>query len=165
MIIRNTIWRSGLGQCSKADLPTQVLPSVCRVYLTWHLQMGPCSVSSQMCWQPPLPWLQVTMQQNTNSITSTAPVSRPVVFLSLMVGQKCHSHVQMQPRWFLANSKPGRHSQATPPLGVSLQMWAQPCSLFMQLRPSVKKRYNQRAWNASFWYYISVLIFSRNIPE
>lgn len=45
-------------------------------------------------------------------------------------------HVQMQPLWFLASSNPGRHSQATPPLGVSLQMWAQPCSLFIQLRPS-----------------------------
>lgn len=45
-------------------------------------------------------------------------------------------HVRMQSLWFLANSNPGRHSQATPPLGVSLQMWAQPCSLFIQLRPS-----------------------------
>lgn len=45
-------------------------------------------------------------------------------------------HIQMQSLWFLASSNPGRHSQATPPLGVSLQMWAQPCSLFIQLRPS-----------------------------
>lgn len=45
----------------------------------------------------------------------------------------------MQLRWFLDSSNPGRHSQATPPLGVSLQMWAQPWSLFMQLMPSVKQ--------------------------
>lgn len=125
---------------SKVALPTHVLPSACSAYLPWHLQMGPCSVSSQMCWQPPLPWLQVTMQQNINSVTSTAPVRCSVVFLSLMVDD---SHVRMQPRWFLASSKPGRHSQATPPLGVSLQIWAQPWSLFMQLRPSVRKRYRQ----------------------
>lgn len=45
----------------------------------------------------------------------------------------------MQLLWFLDSSNPGRHSQATPPLGVSLQMWAQPWSLFMQLMPSVKQ--------------------------
>ena len=45
----------------------------------------------------------------------------------------------MQLLWFLDSSNPGRHSQATPPLGVSLQMWAQPWSLFMQLMPSAKQ--------------------------
>lgn len=53
-------------------------------------------------------------------------------------------HVQIQSLWFLASSNPGRHSQATPPLGVSLQMWAQPCSLFMQLRPSEVEKDTQR---------------------
>lgn len=46
----------------------------------------------------------------------------------------------MQSLWSLASSNPGRHSQATPPLDVSLQMWAQPCSLFIQLRPSGTER-------------------------
>lgn len=45
----------------------------------------------------------------------------------------------MQLLWFLDSSNPGRHSQATPPLGVSLQIWAQPWSLFMQLMPSAKQ--------------------------
>ncbi|TNN46748.1 hypothetical protein EYF80_043033 [Liparis tanakae] len=37
------------------------------------------------------------------------------------------------------HSKPGRHSHDTPPLpGASLQMWAQPWSLFMQFIPSVE---------------------------
>lgn len=49
----------------------------------------------------------------------------------------------MQLLWFLDSSNPGRHSQATPPLGVSLQMWAQPWSLFMQLMPSVKQERNK----------------------
>lgn len=44
----------------------------------------------------------------------------------------------LQSRWFLVSSKPGRHSQAMPPLGVSRQMWAQPWFLFMQFIPSKK---------------------------
>lgn len=39
----------------------QDLLSLWRVYLKWQLHIGPFSVSSQVCWQPPLPWLQVTM--------------------------------------------------------------------------------------------------------
>lgn len=45
-----------------ACLPTHELLSGCRVYLLWHLHMEPFSVSSQVCWQPPLPWLQVTVR-------------------------------------------------------------------------------------------------------
>lgn len=48
-------------------LPTHDLLSGCRVYLTWHLHMGPFSVSSQVCWQPPLPWLQVTAGSTTRN--------------------------------------------------------------------------------------------------
>lgn len=44
--------------------------------------------------------------------------------------------LRLQSRWFLVSSKPGRHSQAMPPLGVSRQMWAQPWFLFMQFIPS-----------------------------
>lgn len=44
----------------------------------------------------------------------------------------------LQSRWFLVSSKPGRHSQAMPPFGVSRQMWAQPWFLFMQFIPSKK---------------------------
>lgn len=46
----------------------------------------------------------------------------------------------MQSRWFSASSNPGRHSHATPPLGVSLQIWAQPWSLFIQFIPSAKRK-------------------------
>lgn len=60
--------------------------------------------------------------------TFSESASRPFTFIP--------AHLRMQSLWFLANSNPGRHSQATPPLGLSLQMWAQPCSLFIQLRPS-----------------------------
>lgn len=59
-------------------------------------------------------------------------------------GWSADKHVQVQPLWFLASSNPGRHSQATPTLGVSLQMWAQPCSLFIQLRPSGTQREGER---------------------
>lgn len=52
-------------------------------------------------------------------------------------GQVWYIHVHAF--WFLASSKPGRHSHDTPPLpGASLQMWAQPWSLFMQFIPSVQ---------------------------
>lgn len=37
------------------DSPTQVFPSLCRTNFMWHEHLGPWSVSSQMCWQPPLP--------------------------------------------------------------------------------------------------------------
>lgn len=47
--------------------------------------------------------------------------------------------LRLQSRWFLVSSKPGRHSQAMPPLGVSRQMWAQPWFLFMQFIPSKKR--------------------------
>lgn len=60
---------SGLLLSSRMmGLPTQDLPSGFRVYLTWHLQIGPCSVSSQVCWQPPLPWLQVTTEHQQETI-------------------------------------------------------------------------------------------------
>ncbi len=49
------------------SLPTHDLLSGCRVYLPWHLHMGPFSVSSQVCWQPPLPWLQVTAGSTTRN--------------------------------------------------------------------------------------------------
>lgn len=49
-------------------------------------------------------------------------------------------YLHLQSFWFLASSKPGLHSQATPPLGVSRQMCAHPWSLFIQFIPSVKKR-------------------------
>lgn len=48
-------------------------------------------------------------------------------------------HLRVQSFWLGARSKPGLQSQATPPLGVSLQMWAQPWSLFMQFMPSGKR--------------------------
>lgn len=48
--------------------------------------------------------------------------------------------LHLQSRWFLVSSKPGRHSQAMPPLGVSRQMWAQPWFLFMQFIPSEERR-------------------------
>ena len=35
--------------------PMHVFPSVWSTNLTWQPQRGPCSVSSQVCWQPPLP--------------------------------------------------------------------------------------------------------------
>lgn len=49
-------------------------------------------------------------------------------------------YLRVQSFWFWARSKPGRQSQATPPLGVSRQMWAQPWSLFMQFIPSGKRQ-------------------------
>lgn len=49
-------------------------------------------------------------------------------------------YLRAQSFWFGARSKPGLQSQATPPLGVSRQMWAQPWSLFMQLRPSGERQ-------------------------
>lgn len=51
---------------------------------------------------------------------------------------ECSLHLQS--RWFLVSSKPGRHSQAMPPLGVSRQMWAQPWFLFMQFIPSKREK-------------------------
>lgn len=51
---------------------------------------------------------------------------------------ECSLHLQS--RWFLVSSKPGRHSQAMPPLGVSRQMWAQPWFLFMQFMPSKREK-------------------------
>lgn len=54
-------------------LPVHDLLSGWRVYLGWHLHIGPFSVSSQLCWQPPLPWLQVTashIQREKNMISS-----------------------------------------------------------------------------------------------
>ena len=48
--------------------------------------------------------------------------------------------LRLQSRWFLVSSKPGRHSQAMPPLGVSRQMWAQPWFLFMQFIPSKREK-------------------------
>lgn len=50
-------------------------------------------------------------------------------------------YLQMQSLWFLASSNPGLHSQATLPLGASLQMWLQPWFVFMQLRPSAKQQH------------------------
>lgn len=49
-------------------------------------------------------------------------------------------YLRVQSFWFWARSKPGLQSQATPPLGVSRQMWAQPWSLFMQFIPSGKRQ-------------------------
>lgn len=49
-------------------------------------------------------------------------------------------YLRVQSFWLWARSKPGLQSQATPPLGVSRQMWAQPWSLFMQFIPSGKRQ-------------------------
>lgn len=49
-------------------------------------------------------------------------------------------YLRVQSFWFWARSKPGLQSQATPPLGVSRQMWAQPWSLFMQFIPSEERQ-------------------------
>lgn len=49
-------------------------------------------------------------------------------------------YLRAQSFWFGARSKPGLQSQATPPLGVSRQMWAQPWSLFMQFMPSEERQ-------------------------
>ena len=54
-------------------------------------------------------------------------------------------YLRVQSFWFWARSKPGLQSQATPPLGVSRQMWAQPWSLFMQFIPS-GKRQTREGW-------------------
>lgn len=35
--------------------PMHVFPSVWSTNLTWQPHRGPCSVSSHVCWQPPLP--------------------------------------------------------------------------------------------------------------
>lgn len=53
-------------------------------------------------------------------------------------------YLRVQSFWFWARSKPGLQSQATPPLGVSRQMWAQPWSLFMQFIPSGKRDRQRR---------------------
>lgn len=53
-------------------------------------------------------------------------------------------YLRVQSFWFWARSKPGLQSQATPPLGVSRQMWAQPWSLFMQFIPSGKRQMRER---------------------
>lgn len=37
------------------DLPMHVTPSECSRNLTWQPHLGPWSVSSQVCWQPPFP--------------------------------------------------------------------------------------------------------------
>lgn len=55
-------------------------------------------------------------------------------------------YLRVQSFWFWARSKPGLQSQATPPLGVSRQMWAQPWSLFMQFIPSEKRDRQDRGW-------------------
>lgn len=54
-------------------------------------------------------------------------------------GPSASIYLRAQSFWFWARSKPGLQSQATPPLGVSRQMWAQPWSLFMQFMPSGRK--------------------------
>lgn len=38
-----------------AYLPMHVRPSEWRAYFWWQPHMGPVSVSSQLCWQPPFP--------------------------------------------------------------------------------------------------------------
>ena len=35
--------------------PMHVRPSECRAYFWWQPHVGPVSVSSQLCWQPPFP--------------------------------------------------------------------------------------------------------------
>lgn len=55
-------------------------------------------------------------------------------------------YLRVQSFWFWARSKPGLQSQATPPLGVSRQMWAQPWSLFMQFIPSEKRDRQDKGW-------------------
>lgn len=82
-------------------------------------------------------WLHETRQHYITACF--AGVNRCCVCVS-MCQLHVALHIQIQSLWFLASSNPGRHSQATPPLGVSLQMWAQPCSLFIQLRPSEVER-------------------------
>lgn len=58
-------------------------------------------------------------------------------------------YLHLQSFWFLASSKPGLHSQATPPLGVSRQMCAHPWSLFIQFIPSVRKKKEREMENIS----------------
>lgn len=65
---------------------------------------------------------------------------------------ECSLHLQS--RWFLVSSKPGRHSQAMPPLGVSRQMWAQPWFLFMQFMPS-KREKEAKKCSKSCWQLVS----------
>lgn len=57
--------------------------------------------------------------------------------------------LRLQSRWFLVSSKPGRHSQAMPPLGVSRQMWAQPWFLFMQFIPSKRQKEAKKSSKSS----------------
>lgn len=51
----------GAGRCSELVLgksaysPMHVRPSECRAYFWWQPHVGPVSVSSQLCWQPPFP--------------------------------------------------------------------------------------------------------------
>lgn len=63
---------------------------------------------------------------------------------------ECSLHLQS--RWFLVSSKPGRHSQAMPPLGVSRQMWAQPWFLFMQFMPS-KREKEAKKCSKTCWHW------------
>ena len=60
-----------------------------------------------------------------------------------MSGPFASIYLRVQSFWFWARSKPGLQSQATPPLGVSRQMGAQPWSLFMQFIPSGKREIRQ----------------------
>lgn len=52
-------WEVGGGArvvCGRgAYLPMHVRPSEWRAYFWWQPHMGPVSVSSQLCWQPPFP--------------------------------------------------------------------------------------------------------------
>lgn len=45
---------AGRGEAG-ADSPMHVRPSECREYFWWQPHVGPVSVSSQLCWQPPFP--------------------------------------------------------------------------------------------------------------
>lgn len=104
------------------------------------LQCGywpPCLVASPILPFPPSPILLLLSPIPLLFVFTPDPTAPPAIPII--------SHLQS--RWFLVSSKPGRHSQAIPPLGVSRQMWAQPWFLFMQFIPSKRE---ERGVNALY---------------
>ena len=69
-LVRARVGQAGVDSQPVRGLhsPRQLLPSVCILYWGWQLHSGPSAVSSQECWHPPFPWLQVTERKMNQCI-------------------------------------------------------------------------------------------------